>query len=89
MNNSIVLTVRERGDVFARCLSCRHRESGGVRRKTAVMEAVRSGWLPVENACYLCLSVDELFTRERGRSTRSSGLHLKRPQILPRNRRIV
>jgi hypothetical protein len=37
-----------------------------VRRKAAVIDAVRGGWLPVENACQLYdLSVDEILAWER------------------------
>jgi hypothetical protein len=37
-----------------------------VRRKAAVVEAVRSGWIPVEEVCHIYnLSVDELLARER------------------------
>src|ERR1700687_1338536 len=37
-----------------------------VRRKAAVIEAVRGGWVPIEEVCRLyCLSVDEFLTWER------------------------
>jgi hypothetical protein len=36
-----------------------------VRRKAAVIEAVRGGWVPIEEACRLKLSVDEFLTWER------------------------
>ena len=37
-----------------------------VRRKAAVIEAVRGGWLPIEEACQLYnLSVDEFLAWER------------------------
>jgi hypothetical protein len=37
-----------------------------VRRKAAVIEAVRGGWVPVEEVCRLyTLSVDELLAWER------------------------
>ena len=37
-----------------------------VRRKSAIVEAVRAGWVPVEEVCQLYhLSVDELLAWER------------------------
>ena len=37
-----------------------------VRRKAAVVEAVRGGWMPIEEACDLCgISIDEFLAWER------------------------
>jgi hypothetical protein len=37
-----------------------------VRRKAAVIEAVRGGWIPIEEACEVyCISVDEFLAWER------------------------
>jgi hypothetical protein len=54
-----------------------------VRRKAAVIDAVREGWLPVENACQLYdLSVDEILAWERDIDRYGvSGLRSTRLQI--------
>ena len=42
------------------------RQRWTVRRKAAVVEAVRGGWIPIEEACELySISVDELLAWER------------------------
>ena len=42
------------------------RERWTVRRKAAVIEAVRGGWMPIEEACSLYnISVDEFLSWER------------------------
>ena len=44
----------------------RPRQRWTVRRKAAVIEAVRGGWVPIEEACRLYkLSVDEFLAWER------------------------
>jgi hypothetical protein len=44
----------------------RHRQRWTVRRKAAVIQAIRGGWLRIEDACRLyALSVDEFLSWER------------------------
>jgi hypothetical protein len=54
-----------------------------VRRKAAVIAAVRAGWLPVEDVCQLyTLSVDELLAWERDIDRNGvPGLRVTRYQI--------
>ena len=54
-----------------------------VRRKAAVIEAVRGGWVPVEEVCRLyTLSVDELLAWERDIDRNGvPGLRVTRYQI--------
>ena len=54
-----------------------------VRRKAAVIAAVRAGWLPVEDVCQLYnLSVDELLAWERDIDRNGvPGLRVTRYQI--------
>jgi hypothetical protein len=54
-------------DVFARMpVLPKPRQRWTVRRKAAVIEAVRGGWVPIEEVCGLYkLSVDEFLAWER------------------------
>ena len=53
------------------------------RRKASVIEAIRGGWLPVEEVCRLySLSPDEILSWERTIDQRGmAGLHIKQLQF--------
>jgi uncharacterized protein DUF1153 len=54
-----------------------------VRRKATVIDAVRGGWIPIEDICVLyCISVDEFLAWERDLDRyRLPGLRTTRYQI--------